>query len=324
MGRVLSLSESRLQSISDTTGHSADLIEKVLKIEELLQDIFRHPFLRERLVLKGGTGLNFCYFNKPRLSVDIDLNYIGAIDIENMKRERPKIDTALMKIFKDKEYTILREPGEEHAGGKYRLRFNNIYGDNRNVEFDINYLFRVPIGEPEKKAFKAFDDSKVFNLLIVSKEELFAGKVVAALDRATARDIYDVANISDYTNMYDKQLFRASVILFGVSKREDFRKVSYEKLTTISEGDIENELYPLLPRDKRIQRIELLDKALPFVSDLLGFTLQEKNFLDRFLDNADYKPEILFAEYPKLVPKLHRHPAVLWKRLNVERYLKRY
>jgi len=324
MGRVLSLSESRLQSISDTTGHSADLIEKVLKIEELLQDIFRHPFLRERLVLKGGTGLNFCYFNKPRLSVDIDLNYIGAIDIENMKRERPKIDTALMKIFKDKEYTILREPGEEHAGGKYRLRFNNIYGDNRNLEFDINYLFRVPIGEHEKKAFKAFDDSKVFNLLIVSKEELFAGKVVAALDRATARDIYDVANISDYTNMYDKQLFRASVILFGVSKREDFRKVSYEKLTTISERDIENELYPLLPRDKRIQRIELLDKALPFVSDLLGFTLQEKNFLDRFLDNADYKPEILFAEYPKLVPKLQRHPAVLWKRLNVERYLKRY
>lgn len=52
------------------------MIEKVLHLLRLLQAMNTHPFLKGKWVLKGGTALNLFLFNLPRLSVDIDLNYI--------------------------------------------------------------------------------------------------------------------------------------------------------------------------------------------------------------------------------------------------------
>ena len=51
----------------------------------ILDGISAHPFLKERLVLKGGTALNLFFFDLPRLSVDIDLNYIGQLDRQDMQ-----------------------------------------------------------------------------------------------------------------------------------------------------------------------------------------------------------------------------------------------
>jgi hypothetical protein len=46
----------------------------------LLCEFHRHPFLNRRLVLKGGTAINLFYLDLARLSVDIDLNYVGQIE----------------------------------------------------------------------------------------------------------------------------------------------------------------------------------------------------------------------------------------------------
>ena len=53
--------------------------------DEIAQD----PVLSQRLALKGGTALNVFYLDLDRLSVDIDLNYVGALDLAAMERERP-------------------------------------------------------------------------------------------------------------------------------------------------------------------------------------------------------------------------------------------
>jgi predicted nucleotidyltransferase component of viral defense system len=50
------------------------------RLLELLAGLESHPYLRGRLALKGGTALNVFVFDLPRLSVDIDLNYVGAAD----------------------------------------------------------------------------------------------------------------------------------------------------------------------------------------------------------------------------------------------------
>ncbi|MFH1453340.1 MAG: nucleotidyl transferase AbiEii/AbiGii toxin family protein [Armatimonadota bacterium] len=317
----MNISERRIKDINNFTSFSGNLIEKVLRLEDLLKDIFRHPYLRNKFLLKGGTALNFCYFNKSRLSVDIDLNYVGSIDMETMKKERLKAEEAIIKIVHDKGYIISGNPGEEHAGGKWSIVYTDLSGNNENLEFDINYLYRVPIGKPNAKNFKAFDDSGEFEILTVSTEELFAGKVVAVLDRSTPRDIYDLVNIQNYSKPYNCDFFRKAVILLGASRKKDFRKMTAEKLESISDRDIESSLYPLLSRKERISREKLLEKAIPFVSNLLNFTAEEKEFLDRYLDNAEYKPDILFHKYPDLIPKLEKHPSLLWKKLNVERYL---
>lgn len=67
-----------LQRIASETGYQADTVEKVMRLLDLLQEIARDRILSERLVLKGGTALNVFHLGLDRLSVDIDLNYIGA------------------------------------------------------------------------------------------------------------------------------------------------------------------------------------------------------------------------------------------------------
>jgi predicted nucleotidyltransferase component of viral defense system len=62
-----------------STGFDAGNLEKVLRLRELLNEFHKHPFLRGKLVLKGGTALNLFYLGLARLSVDIDLNYIANI-----------------------------------------------------------------------------------------------------------------------------------------------------------------------------------------------------------------------------------------------------
>ena len=56
---------------------------------DLPESMRAHPFLGRRMALKGGTALNLFVLDFPRLSVDIDLNYIGACDVpKDPLRER--------------------------------------------------------------------------------------------------------------------------------------------------------------------------------------------------------------------------------------------
>lgn len=73
-------SKEQLMALSDNTGFRAEILEKVLLLMDLLEYFFSDPTLEEKLVLKGGTALNLFHLELPRLSVDIDLNYIGEVE----------------------------------------------------------------------------------------------------------------------------------------------------------------------------------------------------------------------------------------------------
>ena len=88
------ISYERLLSEAQTTGFRPDVLEKVAQLLGLLNAIRSHPFLRGKLVLKGGTALNLFIFDVPRLSVDIDLNYVGTESRSAMLEERPKLEDA--------------------------------------------------------------------------------------------------------------------------------------------------------------------------------------------------------------------------------------
>ncbi len=89
------ISPEKLSFEAEATGFRPEALEKVAYLLRLLDAIRSHPFLKDKLVLKGRTALNLFVFNVPRLSVDIDLNYVGAEDREAMLAERPKIDSRL-------------------------------------------------------------------------------------------------------------------------------------------------------------------------------------------------------------------------------------
>lgn len=80
------------------TGFRAPTMEQVVRLGEFAAAVTSHPLLGPRLLLKGGTPLNLCFGPPPRLSVDLDYNYVGAVDREAMLSERPEVEQALRDL----------------------------------------------------------------------------------------------------------------------------------------------------------------------------------------------------------------------------------
>ena len=137
-------SAQTLQRLADETGHQAGTLEKVLRLLDLLQEIARDRVLADRLVLKGGTALNLFHLGLDRLSVDIDLNHVGALDRAAMEAERPAVDAALDRLLASRGYGVRRRP-DEHAGGKWLVRCTSALGGNATLELDVNYMARQPL-----------------------------------------------------------------------------------------------------------------------------------------------------------------------------------
>lgn len=62
------LSEADLQREAAATGFRVEALEKVVRLLELLEGFRSHPFLKPRLVLKGGTAINLFVFDVPRVT----------------------------------------------------------------------------------------------------------------------------------------------------------------------------------------------------------------------------------------------------------------
>ena len=75
---------AELGRIATESGFVRDTFEKVLRLKEILRFLNEDEFLREHLLLKGGTAINLTVFNLPRLSVDIDMDYIPNDTREDM------------------------------------------------------------------------------------------------------------------------------------------------------------------------------------------------------------------------------------------------
>lgn len=96
------------------------------------------------MVLKGGTALNLFIFDLPRLSVDIDLNYTVDEDRDAMLANRRTIDQAIRAVCAREGHTV-RRVSDEHACGKWSLRYDSAARNQGNLDIDVNFMFRVPL-----------------------------------------------------------------------------------------------------------------------------------------------------------------------------------
>jgi hypothetical protein len=133
----MKISLEKLTAQATSTGFRSDVLEKVAHLLGLLEALRSHPFLKGKLTLKGGTALNLFVFNVPRLSVDIDLNYVGVADLEAMLADRPQVEQALQAVFAREGFTVRRAP-EEHAGGKQAGGITGTQAGQRSVRQPCN------------------------------------------------------------------------------------------------------------------------------------------------------------------------------------------
>lgn len=138
-------SREYLDRLAAETTFRPDTLEKILRLERLLNQVRRHPFLADRLALKGGTALNLFFAGSvPRLSVDLDVNCVRPVERDEMLREKPEVERAIRIIAEGDGYR-LQWGREEHAGRKIYLWYRSALGPDDHIEVDVNFLHRVPL-----------------------------------------------------------------------------------------------------------------------------------------------------------------------------------
>ena len=312
-----------LQRLANETGYQSGTLEKVLRLLDLLQEIARDPILSGRLALKGGTALNVFYLTLDRLSVDIDLNYIGALGRAEMGAERPIVDAALNRLLAAQGYSVRRQP-EGHAGGKWLSGYASALGGNATLELDVNYMARQPLFGAARMESRPLGEIQASGVLVLDLHEVVAGKIVALIDRHAARDLFDARRILSIEGL-DWRRIKAAVLAIGACNRLDWRTIS----TGAIEGDareLRQKLTICLPRSRFSgmgeieawieETVALCRERFAFLSDL---SEKEQEFLDCILDRGEVNVELLDVD-PEIRNRIATMPMLAWKTRHVRRH----
>ena len=319
----MKFSSSEILTVAESTGFKIEMVEKVLHLLNLLNVLNSHPFLKGKWVLKGGTALNTFILDFPRLSVDIDLNYIGAVNREEMLVDRPRVEQAVQAVFSREGFNIKRVP-DEHAGGKWRLGYQSFSGQSGNIEVDMNFMFRQPLWDIHFANSYPLGNFQARNIPVLDLHELAAGKLAALLARRQARDLFDSHRILNMSDL-ERNRLRIAFVVYGGMNRKDWRTVSIKEVD-FDKVELGRQLIPAL-HVRTIQEkgssveygTQLVEECRKALSVVLPFMDAEREFLDLLLDKGKINASILTAD-TKLQERIQRQPLLEWKALNVRRY----
>lgn len=297
-------------------------VEKVVRLGELLTEVTRQPFLGPRLVLKGGTALNLAQQHPPRLSVDLDFNYVGAADRTTMLDERPEVEADLLRLARALGYRVRQSP-DSHAGRKLRLDFLNVLGAPDRVEVDLNFLFRTPLAEVREAGLWQPGDLPPVRARMSHLHEIAAGKLCALLSRSAPRDLFDTARLPAALGPdWSAPGFRA--LFVGLSGVLDYALHTYGRaqLERATPERIAGQLVPMLRDGEHVSAESLVTSAWQAVAPLLELTEAEREFTD-LLQVGVLRAELIYPDNAEMQARLARHPALLWKTQNAREHRSR-
>lgn len=313
-----------LQRLVDETGYQGDTLEKMVLLLDILQGIAHDGFLGGRLALTGGTALNAFHLGLGRLSVDIDLNYVGAPDRGTMLAERPEVEAALNRLLAAQGYRVKRQPGR-YAGGKWVLRFASCLGGGGTLALDVNYVARQPLLGAARMSSVALGGARAIDVLVLDRREVIANKLAALFGRSVSRDLFDARRIlpAEFEGD-DRRLVKAAFLAFGANRELDWRSVSPDMI----EGDpqeLRQRLEICLPRgyfsgvtEVRAWIHETVALCRERFAFLLDLTEAERAFLDGILDRGEIDAGLLDAPQ-EIQARIAVMPWLAWKCRNVLR-----
>lgn len=317
------ISRDRLMAESESTGFRPEILEKAIHLLSLLEMLNSHPQLKGKLALKGGTALNLFLLEVPRLSVDIDLNYVGSPDRRSMEEDRPLLERAMAAICGREGYAVTKSPSE-HAGGKFRLRYESAVTPTGILQFDLNYVFRIPLWPVVLMDSFPVGSHSCSGIPVLDVHEIAAGKFAALLSRQAARDLYDSYRLLE-CGLLDTDKLRLAFVIYGAINRKDWRTVRIDDVG-FKPNDLENQLMPVLQSDalsdigdRGTWAQRLVDECRAGLDVVLPLQRNEVQFLDLLLEHGEIRPDLLTADH-EMQERIRIHPGILWKALNVRKH----
>lgn len=168
----------------------------------LLLAVAPDVFANDIFAMKGGTAINLFVRDMPRLSVDIDVVYLPW--------QTPR-DEALQAINQELAAIAARVAP---LGVQTRLVRAKDLGDTKlivendasQVKIEVNVVFRGSVLPVERRPLSAKTSDLFgveFELPVLAPDELYASKLVAALDRQHPRDLFDVWQLYESGDISD-------------------------------------------------------------------------------------------------------------------------
>lgn len=164
-----------------------------LDTARLLTQVAPLVFADDTFALKGGTAINLFVRDMPRLSVDLDLVF------PDHTLPRDEALTRINEAVRQAAERLTKQGFQAHApaaaAGETKLLVRR---GAIQVKVEVNFVMRGTV-QPVRRASltPAARDTLLADLEIpvVSLEDVYGGKLVAALDRQHPRDLFDVMQL---------------------------------------------------------------------------------------------------------------------------------
>lgn len=300
----------------NTDGFQPRVLDKVERLLALLAEMQRHPILKGKLAMYGGTAINLFMLGMPRLSVDIDVSYIGSLSKESMLAERPVIECALEEVGRFLGYNVSAKEGG-HAGKTFVLRYTSKWGMD-HIKIDCIYMNRSPLFPLRLRQYPLLPK---LDVLMFDDVELAGGKVKALFDRVKIRDLYDISNLKKYFDgcsdsngiMHRTLLYYASL---SACFPNEFRGRSARFIDRQTE--LESQLLPMLHSESREPTLtRLMDDTEEFIEKYVVPRDENEHLYVELFSKGDYRPELLFDDQVACNATLN--PEAHWKLANLKK-----
>ena len=294
-------------------GFVRDTFEKVCRLADILKFIENDSLLKNKIALKGGTAINLTMMDLPRLSVDIDLDYVGSLDKNKTIKDREEINIHIAKYMEANGYKLSQKSKSYYALESKVYDYQNAGGIKDNLKIEINYMLRTHILCLEKRQLNLSWIKTQTDILCVNTIEIFSTKIVALLTRAAARDLYDVYNMIKFKLFQGEDINKLEkCVAFYSAISTEHAPLGYnlDNIENITQHKIRTDLYPVLKNNEKFNLREVQEKIKTYFNENIHADELTVLFWKSF-NNKIYKPELLFNGTE--LERVKEHPMAIWK-----------
>jgi predicted nucleotidyltransferase component of viral defense system len=278
-----------------------------LETARLLIQVAPLVFVDDQFGLKGGTAINLFLRDMPRLSVDLDLVFTDHTIGRNEAIARIN---AAVRDAADRLRARRFEVYVPEAGGDGETKLM-VRSGPAEVKVEINTVMRGTVHRVRRANLTPLARDTLLadiEIPVLASEDVYGGKIVAALDRQHPRDLFDVMELFKHEGITPG--IRRSFVVYLASHNRPVHEVLFPELRDI-QMDYERNFIGMTSQPTELA--ELLETRDRMINELhAGLDANERRFL---LSLVTAQPEWELLG----IPHVSELPAVRWKLQNLAR-----
>ena len=278
-----------------------------LETARLLIQVAPLVFVDDQFGLKGGTAINLFLRDMPRLSVDLDLVFT---DHAVGRKEAIARINAAVRDAADRLRARRFEVFVPEAGGDGETKLM-VRSGAAEVKVEINTVMRGTVHRVRRANLTPLARDTLLadiEIPVLASEDVYGGKIVAALDRQHPRDLFDIMELFKHEGITPG--IRRAFVVYLASHNRPVHEVLFPELRDI-QMDYERNFIGMTSQPTELA--ELLETRDRMINELhTGLDADERRFL-LSLVRAQPEWELLG------IPHVSELPAVRWKLQNLSR-----